>query len=451
MPGESNQPRRWRRKRLGENLYLRTDDAGVVIFEAHFRDVDGRQRCRKLAATSERAARRELRTILAARDGGERIVAASATLNELAEREFFPHLDSLAKAGRRSQRGVQKDRDSWRLYVRDGLGQRKLTAVEASHVAELIRSMRKRKSTRGKGEVLSESTIASTLNVLRAFYRLAIARGYVTRSPLTGLDRGELPRPRPPADLRILDEKELVILVGHAAEGYRAVVTLLAYSGLRISEALALRWRDVDFVEGELHVRGQLTRATRREPARLVPPKTRAGLRTVPMFPAVSTALAKHKEAMEQEGRAGECDFIFSTRTGRPLSQKNVAERGVARAAEKAGLGHVAPHDLRRSACSLAARRGVDPVAAAAMTGHSVAVWASHYTRSFGKPQRDEAREQLLAHGFGADIALTQDAAEPGELDSVDAEACDFQPDLGVERTGIEPVTSGLQSRRSPS
>jgi hypothetical protein len=69
--------------------------------------------------------------------------------------------------------------------------------------------------------------------------------------------------------------------------------------------------------------------------------------------------------------------------------------------ASRAGLEKVTPHDLRRSFCSLAGRRGVDPVEAAQITGHSPAVWARFYARSFGKTQRDEARDRLLEHGFG--------------------------------------------------
>ena len=41
-----------------------------------------------------------------------------------------------------------------------------------------------------------------------------------------------------------------------------------------------------------------------------------------------------------------------------------------------AGLERATPHDLRRSFCSLAGRRGVDPIEAAQITGHSPAVWA---------------------------------------------------------------------------
>ncbi|HEX6663891.1 MAG TPA: hypothetical protein VF025_09470 [Gaiellaceae bacterium] len=98
------------------------------------------------------------------------------------------------------------------------------------------------------------------------------------------------------------------------------------------------------------------------------------------------------------------------------------------------------------SACSLVARRGVDPVAVAAMTGHGVAVWASQHARSFGKPQREEARQRLLEQGFGADIALTQDERHPDDSESAGAGDPELQAVCGVERAGIEPVTSGLQS-----
>jgi hypothetical protein len=59
---------------------------------------------------------------------------------------------------------------------------------------------------------------------------------------------------------------------------------------------------------------------------------------------------------------------------------------------------------------ALSGRRGVDPVEAAQITGHSLAVWTKPYARSFGKVQRDEARARLLAHGFGAQGDETQSA-----------------------------------------
>jgi integrase len=146
--------------------------------------------------------------------------------------------------------------------------------------------------------------------------------------------------------------------------------------------------------------------------------KSKASYRTVPLFPAVERELAALLERRLAELRARQGrnvdvrllddEFVFRTRTGQPENPRNVAQRGVEKAAENAGLGHVTPKMLRASFCSLAGRRGVEPIEAPQMTGHSPAVWAKHYARSFGKAQGDEARARMLEHGFGA-------VAEPTE------------------------------------
>jgi hypothetical protein len=124
----------------------------------------------------------------------------------------------------------------------------------------------------------------------------------------------------------------------------------------------------------------------------------------------------------------------------------------------------VTPQDLRRSFCSLAGRRGVDPIEAAQITGHSPAVWARFYARSFGKAQRDEARDRLLKHGFGALSAVSRPVrSHHARTATLPKPVCRERSNRKwrnllqkrrfrkMERTGIEPVTSGLQSRRSPS
>jgi len=75
------------------------------------------------------------------------------------------------------------------------------------------------------------------------------------------------------------------------------------------------------------------------------------------------------------------------------------AKRPSALTRSVAVLGKVTPLDLRRSFCSLAARRGVDPVQAARLTGHSLDVFTRVYAGDCGKVQRDEARARILAGG----------------------------------------------------
>src|SRR5262245_17970153 len=291
------------RVRVAPNVYRRQKKAGVDVYEVAFRDVDGRQRLRRLDARTERAALREARAVLATRDDGERIVAADLTLDELADRDYWPMLDGLARAGRRSQRGFDLYKDSWRLYVQPDLRSLRLSQIDVTNVSALLRSLRKRG--------YSESTIYGALLVLRALYRLALRRGLVARSPLDGLDSAELPKPRRGGAGRVLTEIELAAFCRHAPVYYRPAVTTLAYTGLRISEVLGLRWCDIDFVEGELHVRGQLSRATKDRPAKLVHTKTLASERTVPLWPAVEQTLIELLEAEQHAGRGRDSDLVF--------------------------------------------------------------------------------------------------------------------------------------------
>jgi integrase len=414
------------RERVAPNLYRRTTKSGDDVYEVAFRDVDGKQRLRRLDARSERAAIREARTLLNGRDDGGRVVAANMTVTELADREYWPLLDGLAAAGRRSERGVALYRDHYRLYVEHDLGSLRLSDLDATHLSAWLRSMR----ARG----LSESTIYSGLLILRAIYRLAVRRGFVSRAPFDRLDPSELPRPKRGGSGRVLDESELAALVRHTSDYYRPVVTMLAFSGLRISEACGLTWDCIDFVEQELHVRGQLSRPSKSAPSKIVDPKTNASKRTVPIWPAVEQMLVDLLASEQRAGRGRDGDFVFCTRQGTPLQQANVADRGVEVAGKSPGLGRVSPHDLRRSFCALAARRGVDPAAAAELTGHSLAVWASSYARSFGKAQRDDARAKMLGHGFGAVV-------EPDDVgvSAVSADSC--RPEsISVDSTQAAPL-----------
>jgi integrase len=95
-------------------------------------------------------------------------------------------------------------------------------------------------------------------------------------------------------------------------------------------------------------------------------------------------------------------DYVFTSLTGRPLGRDRLSNRGVLAAAKRAGLGHVAAQTLRRSAATATAHARVPVVVAAAMTGHSPAVYSEHYARPFrDAEEREKVRNSLAAIGFG--------------------------------------------------
>ena len=105
---------------------------------------------------------------------------------------------------------------------------------------------------------------------------------------------------------------------------------------------LGLIWDDIDLARGAIHVRAQLSRARRGTPARRVPTKTRTSMRQIPLSPQLEAMLREHHHG--SAFKAGG-DWVFQTRNGTPLSQRNVQRRALAHAATVAGL--------RGAGCSL--------------------------------------------------------------------------------------------------
>jgi integrase len=128
--------------------------------------------------------------------------------------------------------------------------------------------------------------------------------------------------------------------------GRRALLATLVFAGLRISEALALRWRDVDLVSGRLRV-GQA--------------KTAAGVREVELLPTLRDELAEHKTQV-RDGRPDA--LVFPTTRSSPQTATNVRRRVLAKAVEKGDVRlmkegktplpeRLTPHSLRRTFASL--------------------------------------------------------------------------------------------------
>ncbi len=173
-----------------------------------------------------------------------------------------------------------------------------------------------------------------------------------------------------------------------------------------MSEALGLRWEDIDFEQRELHVRFQLDETT----GTLKRPKTRAGTRSVPLLPMVEQALREHRKNQLALGLAGAERCVFTTATGKPLDRHNVRNQGIVPAAEKAGLHTpgattVTTHDLRRTFVShLILGLGLDPVSVAKIVGHAnVSMTLNTYAEEFDKAHhRDDLFARIDKAGFGA-------------------------------------------------
>jgi len=170
---------------------------------------------------------------------------------------------------------------------------------------------------------------------------------------------------------------------------------------MRQSELLGLRWQDISLgEEGLVHVRHQLSRATAKTPARLIPPKA-GSLREIEISGELVSILREHKLA---SGHKAETDFVFCTATGGPLEQRNAC-RAVQRAGTRAGLNGpelepVSLHDARHTAISRWIAAGLDLVAVQRLAGHKDATTTLRiYAHAWERAQRSQDIRAKMATG----------------------------------------------------
>jgi integrase len=202
---------------------------------------------------------------------------------------------------------------------------------------------------------LAPKSVLNYLGILHSIFAFAERRGLVAGNVCKLVDK---PQAAGGEDrIRYLTPAELDELLGAAerADGPiaatdRVVYLTAALTGLRQGELLALRWRDVDWDARRIRVRESLVRGE------FTTPKSRRGLRSVPLATRVADELAEHRGG---SGFAGPDDLVFChPRLGGPLERSRLFKRfkGVAVAA---GFPALRFHDLRHTFGTRMAAAGV--------------------------------------------------------------------------------------------
>jgi integrase len=309
---------------------------------------------------------------------GERvIVATKASFEEVAE-QWYESKHRLRRRTRENYRG------SLDRVLLPRFGRKRIAAVTVDDIAKLVRDLE-----RGGA---APSTINNHLLPLQGTFAFAMRRGLIGTNPYALLTRDDRPAPREKKETFVWSDDDIVALIEsaersakqpEARQDYAPLIRTLCATGLRIGEALGLTWADIDVHEGVLHVRRQWTRA-----GEYTPPKTASSIRRVPLSKEMTAYLAAFKL---KSNFSRDDDPVFASRTGRPLSHRNVGSRGFGPAAKRAGL-NVSIHDTRHAFASRMIARGIDPVTLAKLMGHANArVTLEVYAGLYDARKSDEA------------------------------------------------------------
>lgn len=358
--GEGSKPFR-RPGRKGLYQYVRTTDP-----------ITGEKGRTLISAPTPKALTDKRRALLNAVDSGLALArnGKNITVREYAEDWQETHLPvrDVTPGTIGHYRGVIKN------HIIPVLGGRKLSSMRAADV-ELVD---KRLLALGR----SASLRRSTNSLLHMMFETAVRDKHLAANPCARVSRPKEKRRRQPqytpAQIRTLTEAAKDIrLIEH-------IVVLLTWTALRIGEAVALRWQDLD-LDAEvpmLWVAGTAAVDERGRIYRKDLPKDDEP-RPVPLMPqAVAALKAQRVKQTAERLKAGEFwqanDLVFATEIGTMTDPRNLRRpyRKLIKKTKLTGSFHA----LRRSTATMLNEAGVDLAVIAAILGHSsTRITETHY------------------------------------------------------------------------
>jgi integrase len=267
----------------------------------------------------------------------------------------------------RTVRGIRREtladyRHELGLYALPLLGRLRLAEIEPRHIKELAALV-------SDGGRRKPRTVKLAIAPLRALLATAVEDGLIRSNPAAGV---RIAQPdtlqddlEDAAEERALTPEQLARLIAEIPDTHRPFVTFVAQTGLRIGEAIAVQWRDIDLEPGLLHIRRRYYRSA------YAPPKTRYGRRVIPLTPTMAALLRSRRDLLQP----AQAELVWPNRTGRPLNPDSTRARVLKPAAARAGVPWASWHTLRHTCGTLLFREGWSIKAVQHYLGHHSAAF----------------------------------------------------------------------------
>lgn len=289
-------------------------------------------------------------------------------------------------------------------YVRPLIGNVKLTQLTSVKVEQFRNALLKRrvhaagKSRSGKKKAqepakISHTTVKSALKVLSMCVNYARRHKFIANNPLDDLKRMKW---QGSGKKKSLTAEELAVFL-QAAQGnyWFALFALLSNTGIRPSEALGLKWGDIDWENGWIRIERKLT---------LLPggvftfdePKTEDSKRAVPLSQKMAAILQEHLKRQEElRAYDEELDLVFGDLSGQPADSRNILRRHVKPIAKRAGIKRsVTLYSLRYSFMTHATNGTRAPKLTSRVMGNKTVTFSEDV---YNDPD-DEALRESTAH-----------------------------------------------------
>lgn len=246
---------------------------------------------------------------------------------------------------------VRSYRSNYNTHIRPLLGGRRISSITRRDVQALVDEV--------VALGLQPSTARNALMPLRLIYRVAMRDELgVSASPIPGV---ELPAVRGRRE-RVAAPDQIQPMLDAVDARDRAVWATALFAGLRRGELMALGWQQVDLDAGLIRVMQSYDPKSRT----FTSPKSRAGIRTVPIVRSLRLYLLQHR--LLSADRTG---LVFGREDGTPFRSESLTKRAT-KAWSSAEVPRLTLHECRHTFASLMIAAGVN-----AKTLQEIGGWSS--------------------------------------------------------------------------
>ena len=272
-----------------------------------------------------------------------------------------------------------------RNYLTEGVGEIRLKKLQRPACQRHFNEM--------QDNGLSSQTIRMAHSVLHSALAQAVDDRMI---PENVAARCKLPKVTNRESIALTADQVGALLASVANHPLRIAFHILFNTGVRVSELLGLRWKNVDLDAGEIHIVEQLARGAE---VAYVPPKSVDGIRDSPIAPGLAAELKSHKTRQKAElfkiGLTWYDELpVIADAIGKPISSQRFL-RIFKAAVKAAGLPEIVVHDARHTALTILGNSGMDVKTLSKMAGHSTVVFTlNRYVKESTVVAR-EAAEKL--------------------------------------------------------
>lgn len=396
-------------------------------YYGRWRTLDGRQLNRKVGrirrlgesdGLTRPQAERELRRI---QDAEERAPKPARGVQSPKVDEVGDSLRQDLRIGGARRSYLEGCESMQRVHISPRLGALAVTSVTTSHVEAVASAM--------LADGLSPKTIRNVVSFLHSILEHAIERGWIRENPARRASRPGRRRngdANPDLQFLSLDELDAVlraipdeVVVRTPAPSrrgrrgpapppppdvlgpvLRVVVLAAAMTGLRQSELLGLRWRDVDWSAQRIRVRNTFVRGEHSTDGK----SDLSTRRSVPMADRLARELDRWSQRTEYHGDG---DLVFAhPQIGAPLDRSKVTKRFKA-ACRAAGVREIKFHDLRHTFATRLAASGQPLRTIQEFLGHA----DSKTTQIYAYYAPSEREVQMVNEAFAGAQASSPDVS----------------------------------------